>query len=140
MEVITRAEAKERGLTKFYTGKPCKNGHYSKRFVSNYICVECNRTKVIKKRVKSKEPELDYAQIGKAIIERMKQLEKLATDSIDKDQEIKALTIEKSAAIRKIKEQHDTIEKLNIRIQQLNEARSNVGNDKFKLSELATIR
>lgn len=41
-EVISREEAKSRGLMHFFTGKICKHGHVSKRFVSNGHCYECN--------------------------------------------------------------------------------------------------
>lgn len=40
--VLSRKEAAMCGLSRFYTGKTCKLGHYSERFVSNRQCVECN--------------------------------------------------------------------------------------------------
>jgi len=40
MNIITRAEAKEQGLKRYFTGKPCKHGHVSERLVSAQ-CVEC---------------------------------------------------------------------------------------------------
>ena len=43
MEIITRAEARERGLTRYFTGKPCKNGHISERTVSRMICILCQK-------------------------------------------------------------------------------------------------
>ena len=42
-EIITRAEAKALGLKKYFTGKPCKNGHIAERFLSGYTCLECSR-------------------------------------------------------------------------------------------------
>ena len=39
--IITRAEAKKQGFKYYFTGKPCKHGHLSNRYVSNNICVEC---------------------------------------------------------------------------------------------------
>lgn len=43
MEVISRSEARERGLKKYFTGKPCqRRGHVAERLVSNTKCVECN--------------------------------------------------------------------------------------------------
>ena len=41
MEIVSRKEAIERGLKRYFTGKPCKNGHVAERFVSNGRCVEC---------------------------------------------------------------------------------------------------
>lgn len=43
MQVISRSEAKELGLKKYFTGTPCKNGHLSERRVCNCICLECKR-------------------------------------------------------------------------------------------------
>lgn len=41
--VINRNEAKSQGLTRFYTGKPCKHGHLAQRHVSSGSCCECQR-------------------------------------------------------------------------------------------------
>jgi 5-methylcytosine-specific restriction endonuclease McrA len=40
-EIISRIEAKRRGLKYFFTGKPCKHGHVYARYSSTGICVEC---------------------------------------------------------------------------------------------------
>jgi 5-methylcytosine-specific restriction endonuclease McrA len=37
-----RKAAKEAGLVRYFTGKPCKNGHIAERQVSNGVCVECS--------------------------------------------------------------------------------------------------
>lgn len=42
MEIITRKEAIKRGLPRYFTGKPCKNGHISERVTKKCDCVECN--------------------------------------------------------------------------------------------------
>ena len=39
--LITRKEAKAQGLARYYTGKPCKNGHIAERITSNGTCLEC---------------------------------------------------------------------------------------------------
>lgn len=41
MEIITRLDAAERGLKRYFSGKPCTNGHESPRFVSNGMCIAC---------------------------------------------------------------------------------------------------
>ncbi len=41
-EITTREEAKAKGLKHYFTGKPCKHGHVSRRFTSNGICTSCN--------------------------------------------------------------------------------------------------
>ena len=43
--VLSRAEAAACGLSRFYTGEPCKQGHCAERFVSNRQCVACNAAK-----------------------------------------------------------------------------------------------
>lgn len=40
-EIITRAEAIERGLKRYFTGKPCRNKHVSARYASNGACSSC---------------------------------------------------------------------------------------------------
>jgi 5-methylcytosine-specific restriction endonuclease McrA len=39
--IISRKEARERGLKRFFTGVPCKHGHLSERYVSTKNCAEC---------------------------------------------------------------------------------------------------
>lgn len=41
MDIITRLEAKEKGLKIYYTGKPCKNAHDSYRYVQSGTCAAC---------------------------------------------------------------------------------------------------
>lgn len=41
MEVITRAQAKDRGLGRYFTGKSCKRGHIVERSTSDATCVTC---------------------------------------------------------------------------------------------------
>ncbi len=43
MDIVTRKEAKERGLALYFTGKPCPHGHVAERWASNSRCVECDR-------------------------------------------------------------------------------------------------
>lgn len=44
MKIITRKQAKELGLTRYFTGKPCKYGHISERNTGNGTCQECHYT------------------------------------------------------------------------------------------------
>ena len=43
--IITRAEAKAKGLTRYFTGKPCKHGHVSERRTLTGYCEKCFRIK-----------------------------------------------------------------------------------------------
>lgn len=41
--IVTRTEAKARGLKRYFTGKPCKHGHIAERTTESCTCSECNR-------------------------------------------------------------------------------------------------
>ena len=59
--------------TEFYfTGKPCKHGHISKRYVKTKICFECNRLHYldIKKNKVLKESKLKESLENKRLIDR----------------------------------------------------------------------
>ncbi len=47
MDIITRKEALERGLKRYFTGKSCKHDHIDEKFTADYSCTVCtaNRTK-----------------------------------------------------------------------------------------------
>jgi len=42
MKIISRKEAKEKNISHYFTGIPCKHGHISKRRTSNGTCFECH--------------------------------------------------------------------------------------------------
>ena len=142
MQIISRSEAKAKGLKRFFTGKPCKHGHVAERYVGSSGCVECQRVinKKPRKKPKPTEPKLDYAQIGKAIMDQMNRLKKLSEEGIENKYALKKAKEDIDKLTNKIKEQHDQIQKLNQRISQMNQSSSKVPDDKFKLSEIARIR
>jgi hypothetical protein len=41
MDIISRSEAAERGLTRYFTGVACTRGHVAQRYVVGYGCVAC---------------------------------------------------------------------------------------------------
>lgn len=41
--VISREDAKSQGLTRYFTGEPCKYGHVAERNSSNATCLTCMR-------------------------------------------------------------------------------------------------
>lgn len=41
MQIIKRMAAAKLGLVTYYTGKPCKHGHDSRRYTTSGACVEC---------------------------------------------------------------------------------------------------
>jgi len=42
MDIILRPEAREKQLSRYFTGKPCKHGHISERRTSSGDCIQCN--------------------------------------------------------------------------------------------------
>ena len=56
MQIITRKEAIEQGLSRYFTGKKCKNGHVHERYISTNQCVLCMRLYHVKKTRKGIAP------------------------------------------------------------------------------------
>ena len=42
MGIVTKQQAKELGLTRYFTGLPCRKAHITERFVSTNRCIECS--------------------------------------------------------------------------------------------------
>lgn len=59
MNVITRKEALEAGLKRYFTGEPCKRGHIAERGVKDWKCVVCLRENhtAAERRRRKKAPE-----------------------------------------------------------------------------------
>ena len=43
MQLISAILARANGLTRYYTGEPCKRGHVAERAVSSKQCIECGK-------------------------------------------------------------------------------------------------
>ncbi len=43
MNVISHEDALSKGLTRYFTGKPCKQGHICERYISSKGCIECQK-------------------------------------------------------------------------------------------------
>jgi hypothetical protein len=56
MEIISKKKAIEQGLDLYFTGKPCKRGHLSERYVKSRCCVQCQE----QYRLENKEKHLEY--------------------------------------------------------------------------------
>lgn len=63
---ISRADAVKKGLTRYFTGKPCPHGHISERMISSYGCCECNTQKYYDNHEKEKERSRKKAAIYNA--------------------------------------------------------------------------
>lgn len=63
MIIISRAEARTKGLKQYYTGKPCKHGHVAVRQVVNSTCFDC--MKIMCSNQYKKNPESFKARAKK---------------------------------------------------------------------------
>jgi len=74
LKIISKHEAKARGLSRYFTGKPCKHGHIAERKTSQSNCIECayvfdrlNKEKINEKQKvyyqKNKEEAKAYQKI-----------------------------------------------------------------------------
>ena len=57
MKIITRQQAIARGLTKYFTGKPCKRGHLSERYTLTSNCAQCTIESTSRGRAKIRESQ-----------------------------------------------------------------------------------
>ena len=66
--VISRKEAIESGALRYFTGKPCKNGHVAERHVVDRGCMRCNceRTNRANKTPEGRERRKRWRQTPKA--------------------------------------------------------------------------
>jgi len=63
IEFLSRKEAKEKGLTKFFSKSVCIHGHCpTERYTSSSLCVECSSVygKLEKRKEKAKETRKEY--------------------------------------------------------------------------------
>ena len=58
-KINTQKEARKQGLKRYFTGKPCKNGHVSERYIGGG-CLECMPTAGKKWRKKNGEKRKKY--------------------------------------------------------------------------------
>ena len=77
--IILRAEAKQLGLTRYFTGKACKHGHIGYRDTMNGGCVDCaNAAKRARYHAVTKEHQNKKSNAWKAANrERVKQYNKV---------------------------------------------------------------
>lgn len=81
-----RIEIKERakslGLSRFFTGVPCKRGHLSERLVSNGNCLECLKLRDYRKNgPKNPKGEKQWLRKNKALLRGLKRI--LANPHLD---------------------------------------------------------
>lgn len=60
MRLISRQEAIELGAARYFTGKPCRNGHVAERQVSNRGCLKCHSSSMLRTRRENPEKRKAY--------------------------------------------------------------------------------
>jgi hypothetical protein len=63
MKLISRQEAIDNKLTRYFTGEPCKHGHISERLLSNRTCIDCQ---LPRKRKWNHRPGIKEVSIARA--------------------------------------------------------------------------
>ena len=58
LHLITREDAYEIGMLKFFTGTPCKHGHERERCVKTGICIRCREISSAKSRLNNPKPKV----------------------------------------------------------------------------------
>lgn len=58
---ITKTEAIDQGLVRYFTGIPCRKGHVSERLVKSGHCIACNAEK--SSRYRSRNQEKAYKRV-----------------------------------------------------------------------------
>jgi 5-methylcytosine-specific restriction endonuclease McrA len=80
MDIITRAEAKAQGLTRYFTGKPCKHGHVDGRYASTGACCMCAQKQA---RDWESSAPADYQRLRKDRVNRRSHARKKARRAVD---------------------------------------------------------
>lgn len=81
MKIISRRDALAAGLTRYFTGKPCKNGHAAERYTSDGRCVVCSMERNrehrqkpgVKERLREHQREYQQKPKGKKRIREYQQ-------------------------------------------------------------------
>ena len=65
-EIVSRREARIRGLSRFYTGQSCTGGHIAERLTSSGVCVVCSLERKRRWRKANPEKAREYARAWRA--------------------------------------------------------------------------
>lgn len=55
MELVSLKQARDLGLTRYFTGESCRHGHVAERLVSSRSCVVCTQNKLAAYRIKNRD-------------------------------------------------------------------------------------
>ena len=93
MKIISRKEAKKKGLKRYFTGEPCIRNHISERGVAGKNCLECSKIHEKKYNLSSKGKEkrrLKQKRFYKNNIEKIRAKDKIRTKTSSHKKRVKA--------------------------------------------------
>lgn len=68
-KLTTRAEAQVQGLTRYFTGEPCEQGHVGERFTRDYSCVTCYKLRRLRRRERQSLERIKARHKFEALVE-----------------------------------------------------------------------
>lgn len=148
MQVISRIEAKSQNLKHYFTGKPCKHGHASERYVSDGKCCDCVRNRVAQwikdNPERKKQTDADYYAGNKgAVLTNAKEYTDNNRDEINRKRRVYYKTTEGKAAKKKYRDANrDKINKakMNLYYLDVDKHRAQKRNDHAKHKESRNIK
>ena len=66
MEKIDRRDAKQQGLSRYFSGEPCSQGHMAPRLVRNRECVQCRKEYLKQWRARQRGEEISVLESSTA--------------------------------------------------------------------------
>jgi hypothetical protein len=88
MKLISYSEARNLGLKRYFTGKPCKNGHISERTSNNATCVECANQFKSNYRSNNKEKiskqSVEYSKKNRDLINKTRRKTRTKPENVEK--------------------------------------------------------
>lgn len=103
--IVKKADAKVQGLTRYFTGKPCKHGHVDQRSIDGH-CISCNKAKRECPKFKAIKSEREKKRKSKPeVSERIKEYNKRYW-SIPENKERASKNQKKRMDIPEVKKRH----------------------------------
>ena len=104
-ELISHEEALSKGLTHFFTGRPCRNQHIARRYVNGGACVECiNGDKIVsdalrEQRVRTAAQKVENERVKLAMAQERLKLNQQRSVATEENKINRKLTMETKAQL-----------------------------------------
>lgn len=108
-EIITHEEASNRGLTRYFTGRACRNGHIADRYVNGGACAECiNGDKILtdaqrESRLRMAEQKLANETARIQLAKERLEAKKQAAVITDENRAVRGVSVAARSEMLKIK-------------------------------------